>query len=236
MTPHIEAKKGQIAQTVIMPGDPLRAKFIAENFLTDAMQFNGVRGMLGFTGLYKGMPISVMGSGMGIPSMGIYSHELFTFYDVERIIRVGTAGGISPDLALRDIVMAMGACTNSSFMRQYDLQGDYAAIASYELLRVAVKAARSAQVEYKVGNVLTSDTFYNDDADSMKGWHKMGVLAVEMEAAGLYATAARLGKQALAILTISDLVFTHEQTSPEERQESFTEMMRVALDASVETA
>ena len=235
MTPHIEAKKGQIAQTVIMPGDPLRAKFIAENFLTSAEQYNGVRGMLGYTGMYKGTRLSVMGSGMGIPSMGIYAHELFTFYDVERIIRVGTAGGIASDLALRDVVMAMGACTDSNFMQQYGLPGTFAPTASYELLRVAVKSARAAGVEYKVGNVLTSDTFYGDDPDAMSAWHKMGVLAVEMEAAGLYAVAARLGKQALAILTISDLVFTHEATSPEERQESFTEMMKIALDASVET-
>lgn len=234
MTPHIEAKKGQIAHTVIMPGDPLRAKFIAENFLEDAAKFNGVRGMLGYTGLYKGHSLSVMGSGMGIPSMGIYAHELFSFYEVEKIIRVGTAGGIAPELGLRDIVMAMGACTDSNFMRQYNLPGYFAPIASYELLRAAVKCARVAGVEYKVGNVLTSDTFYNDDPGAMASWHKMGVLAIEMETAGLYAVAARLGKQALAILTISDLVFSHEATSPEERQESFTEMMQIALDAAIE--
>jgi len=235
MTPHIEAKKGDIAPTVIMPGDPLRAKFIAENFLIDAVQYNGVRNMLGYTGLYKGHRVSVMGSGMGIPSIGIYAHELFTFYGVERIIRVGTAGGIAPVLSLRDIVMAMGACTDSNFMSQFNLPGTFAPTASYELLRSAVKSARAAGVEYKVGNVLTSDTFYGDDAAAMAAWHRMGVLAVEMEAAGLYAVAARLGKQALAILTISDLVFTKESTSPEERQESFTAMMSVALDAAVET-
>ena len=233
MTPHIEAKKGQIAKTVIMPGDPLRAKFIAENFLTDAVQYNGVRGMLGFTGQYKGQPLSVMGSGMGIPSMGIYAHELFAFYDVEKIIRVGTAGGIAPELNLRDIVIAMGACTNSNFIKQYNLPGEFAPIASYELLNAAVKCAKAAGVEHKVGNILTSDTFYGDDPEAMAGWHKIGVLAVEMEAAGLYAVAARLGKQALAILTISDLVFTHEATSPEERQESFTEMMQIALEAGI---
>lgn len=233
MTPHIEAKKGQIAQTVIMPGDPLRAKFIAERFLTDVKQYNNVRGMLGFTGLYKGQELSVMGSGMGIPSMGIYAHELFTFYEVEKIIRVGTAGGISPELSLRDIVIAMGACTNSKFMHQYNLPGDFAPIASFDLLKSAVDCAKAAEVGYKVGNVLTSDTFYSDDPEAMTAWHKMGVLAVEMETAGLYAVAARTGKQALAILTISDLVFTHEATTPEERQESFTEMMEIALDAAV---
>jgi len=233
MTPHIEAKKGQVAPTVIMPGDPLRARFIAENFFTDAEQFNGVRGMLGYTGLYKGTRLSVMGSGMGIPSMGIYAHELFAQYDVERIIRVGTAGGIAPDLQLRDVVIAMGACTNSAFMRQYGLPGDFAPIASFALLDAAVNAVKCAGMACKVGNVLTSDTFYDDNADAMAAWLKMGVLAVEMEAAGLYATAARLGKQALAILTISDMVFTHEVTSATERQESFTQMMEVALEAAV---
>jgi len=232
MTPHIEAKKGDIAKTVIMPGDPLRAKFIAENFLDDAVQFNGVRGMLGYTGKYGGHALSVMGSGMGIPSIGIYAHELFTFYDVDAIIRVGTAGGIAEGLALRDIVIAMGACTNSNFMDQYGLAGHFAPLADYGLLEKAVKCAEAAGVACKVGNVLTSDTFYGDDPNAMAGWRKMGVLAVEMEAAGLYATAARLGKKALAILTISDLVFTHEATTAQERQSSFTKMMEIALEAT----
>jgi len=232
MTPHIEAKKGDIAKTVIMPGDPLRAKFIAENFLEDAVQFNGVRGMLGYTGKYKGTALSVMGSGMGIPSMGIYAYELFSFYDVDAIIRVGTAGGIADGLGLRDIVIAMGACTNSNFVEQYGLAGLFAPLADYGLLQNAVKCAEAAGVACKVGNVLTSDTFYGDDPNAMEGWRKMGVLAVEMEAAGLYATAARLGKKALAILTISDLVFTHEATSAEERQNSFTKMMEIALESA----
>ena len=233
MTPHIEAKKGEIAKTIIMPGDPLRAKFIAENFFDDVVQFNGVRGMLGYTGSYKGHALSVMGSGMGIPSMGIYAYELFSFYDVDAIIRVGTAGGIADGLALRDIVIAMGASTNSGFMEQYCLAGQFAPLADFGLLQNAVKCAEMAGVACKVGNVLTSDTFYGDDADAMAGWRKMGVLAVEMEAAGLYATAARLGKKALAILTISDMVFTHEATSAQERQESFTKMMEIALDSAI---
>jgi len=233
MTPHIEAKKGDIAKTVIMPGDPLRAKFIAENFFDDVSQFNGVRGMLGYTGKYKGAELSVMGSGMGIPSMGIYAYELFSFYDADAIIRVGTAGGIADGLALRDIVIAMGASTNSGFMEQYGLAGQFAPLADYGLLSNAVKCAEMAGATCKVGNVLTSDTFYGDDAKAMADWRKMGILAVEMEAAGLYATAARLGKKALAILTISDMVFTHEATSAQERQESFTKMMEIALDSAI---
>ena len=231
MTPHIEAKKGDIAKTVIMPGDPLRAKFIAEKFLDDAMQFNSVRGMLGYTGKYRGKELSVMGSGMGIPSMGIYAYELFSFYDVETIIRVGTAGGIADGLGLRDIVIAMGACTNSNFMDQYGLSGYFAPLADHGLLQNVVKCAEASGATYKVGNVLTSDTFYGDDTNAMASWRKMGVLAVEMETAGLYATAARLSKRALAILTISDLVFTHEATSAEERQSSFTKMMEIALES-----
>ncbi|MCL2169415.1 MAG: purine-nucleoside phosphorylase [Defluviitaleaceae bacterium] len=232
MTPHIEAKKGEIAPAVLMPGDPLRAKFIAENFFDAPIQFNGVRGMLGYTGLYKGTRLSVMGSGMGIPSMGIYSYELYKFYDVDTIVRVGTAGGIAEDVGLRDIVIAQGACTDSDFVRQFGLSGHYAPIADFELLAKAVQAAKDAEKPVKVGNVLTSDVFYGDDPSlaAMKAWQKMGVLAVEMEAAGLYATAARLGKKALTILTISDLVFTHEATTAKERQESFTDMMKIALE------
>ncbi|MCL2573299.1 MAG: purine-nucleoside phosphorylase [Defluviitaleaceae bacterium] len=233
MTPHIQASKGEIAKTVIMPGDPLRAKFIAENFFEGAVQFNGVRGMLGYTGKYKGHELSVMGSGMGIPSMGIYAYELYKFYEVDSIIRVGTAGGIADDLALRDIVIAMGASTNSAFMEQYGLAGQFAPLADYGLLQNAVNSAKTAGVPCKVGNVLTSDTFYGDDGEAMANWRKMGILAVEMEAAGLYATASRLGKKALAILTISDMVFTHEATSAQERQESFTKMMEIALDSVI---
>jgi purine-nucleoside phosphorylase len=239
MTPHIEAKMGEIAPMVLMPGDPLRAKFIADNFFEEAAQFNGVRGMLGFTGTYKGQRLSVMGSGMGIPSMGIYAYELFKFYEVESIIRVGTAGGIAEGIGLRDIVIAQGACTDSDFVKQYGLAGHFAPIADFGLLSAAVKAAHDAGKDVQVGNILTSDVFYGDfggpaeDNPVMKGWQKMGILAVEMEAAGLYATAARMGKKALTILTISDLVFTHEATSAQERQESFTDMMKIALEAAV---
>jgi len=233
MTAHIEAKKGEIAKTVIMPGDPLRAKFIAENFLDDAVQFNGVRGMLGYTGKYKGTELSVMGSGMGIPSMGIYAYELYLFYDVDSIIRVGTAGGIAEGIGLRDVVIAMGASTNSGFMTQYGLSGTFAPLADFGLLSNAVKCAQAAGVSCKVGNVLTTDALYYDNKDAARGWQKMGILAVEMEAAGLYATAARLGKKALTILTISDMVFTPEETSAQERQNTFTKMMEIALEAAV---
>jgi len=229
-TAHIEAfSNEQIAKTVLMPGDPLRAKFIAENFLHNPVQFNGVRGMLGYTGTYAGNPISVMGSGMGIPSMGIYAYELFKFYEVQSIIRVGTAGGIAPNIGLRDIVIAQGASTDSSFLNQYGIGGTFAPIANFELLSNAARNAQSMGKNVHVGNVLTSDVFYGDNFEPMKNWQKMGVLAVEMEAAGLYATAARLGKCALAILTISDLVFTHEQTTSQERQEGFMDMVRIAL-------
>jgi len=233
MTAHIEAKVGEIAPVVLMPGDPLRAKFIADNFFEDVQQFNAVRGMLGFTGTYKGTRLSVMGSGMGVPSMGIYCYELYKFYGVEAIVRVGTAGGIAEGIALRDIVIAQGACTDSDFVKQFGLAGHFAPIADFDLLISAAHAAHSAGKAVRVGNVLTSDVFYGDDPENtaMKKWQKMGVLAVEMEAAGLYATAARLGKKALSILTISDLVFTHEATSAQERQESFTDMMKIALEA-----
>lgn len=232
-TPHIEAKLGDVAKTVLMPGDPLRAKFIAENFLEDAVQYNGVRGMLGYTGKYKDILVSVQGSGMGIPSIGIYAHELYSLYNVESIIRIGTAGGIADGLALRDVVFAMGACTNSNFMSQFALPGTFAPICDANLLTAAASSAKKEGISYKIGNVLTSDTFYDDNADAMKKWHKMGVLAVEMEAAGLYATASRLGKKALAILTISDMIFTHEATSAQERQESFTNMMKIALETAI---
>ena len=232
-TPHIEAKLGDIAKTVLMPGDPLRAKFIAENFLEDAVQYNGVRGMLGYTGSYKGVSVSVQGSGMGIPSIGIYAHELYSMYNVESIIRIGTAGGIADGLKLRDTVFAMGACTNSNFMSQFALPGTFAPICDPNLLKAATDSAEKEGLSYKIGNVLTSDTFYDDNKEAMKSWHKMGVLAVEMEAAGLYATASRLGKKALAILTISDMIFTHEATSAQERQESFTNMMKIALEAAI---
>lgn len=231
-TPHIEARAGEIAKTVLMPGDPLRAKFIADNFLENAVQYNGVRGMLGFTGTYKGKEISVQGSGMGIPSIGIYSYELFNFYGVENIIRVGTAGGIHPDLKIKDIVIAMGACTDSNYAGQYNLSGSFAPIASYGLLEKAVASARQRGVSFKAGNVLSSDAFYRDDRDAMRNWLKMGVLAVEMESAGLYMNAARAGKNALCILTVSDCIFTGEATTSAERQTAFTDMMEIALETA----
>ena len=228
-TPHIEAKAGDFAKTVLMPGDPLRAKFIAETFLTDAKLINNVRGVQGYTGTYKGKRVSVMASGMGMPSIGIYSYELFNFYDVENIIRVGTAGVIRPDLKVRDIVIGQGACTNSSYSRQFDLPGDFAPIASCELLKKAGKAAEDMGIKPVVGNLYSSDTFY-DDSMGLSKWQKMGVLAVEMEAAALYMNAARAGKNALAICTISDNPFTGEATTSEERQLNFTKMMEIALE------
>lgn len=231
-TPHNSAEKGDIAKTVLMPGDPLRAEFIAKNYLENPVCYNNVRGMLGFTGKYKGIEISVQGSGMGIPSIGIYTHELFTEYDVENIIRVGTVGAIADSVDLRDIIIAMGACTNSNFAAQFDLPGTYAPIASYSLLRNAVNAAEERGLAYHVGNVLSSDTFY-DDGNSLAKWQKMNVLGVEMESAALYMNAARLGKNALCILTVSDCPLRGLSTTPEERQTTFTDMMEVAIEAAV---
>ncbi len=231
-TPHNEAKLGDFAKTVLMPGDPLRAQFIAENFLEDAKLVNNVRGIHGYTGTYKGKPVSVMASGMGMPSMSIYSYELFNFYDVENIIRVGTAGVINPSLKVRDVVFGQGACTNSNFERQFNLPGTYAPICSFELLEKAVNAAKEMGIDPIVGNLYSSDIFY-DDAQSLKDWQKMGVLATEMEAAALYMNAARAGKNALAICTISDNPFTGEVTTPEERQNTFTTMMKIALEVAI---
>lgn len=231
-TPHIEAERGAYAKTVLMPGDPLRAKFIAETFLTDAVQVNGVRGMLGFTGKYKGVPVSVQGSGIGCPSMGIYSYELYHFYDVENIIRIGTTGSIREDLKVGDLVMAMGACTTSNFAAQYHLPGLFAPTASFPLLKTAeaVAAARK-DLHCVVGNVLSADVFY-DDVSPVEDWRKMGVLAVEMEANALYCNAARAGKQALAMFTVSDELLTGASASATERQTAFTAMMEVALDTA----
>lgn len=229
-TPHNEAKAGEIAKTVLMPGDPLRAKFIAETYLEDVVCFNKVRNMLGFTGTYKGKKVSVMGSGMGIPSIGIYSYELFNFHGVDNIIRIGSAGGIADGVKLRDIVIGMGASTNSNFAAQYKLPGTFAPIADYSLLRKAVEAADKLNIKTVVGNVLSSDTFYDDNKDANESWRKMNVLAVEMEAAALYMNAARAGKKALCILTISDHVFTGESLSAEDRQLTFRDMMEIALE------
>lgn len=227
-TPHNSANIDDYAKTVLMPGDPLRAKFIAENFLEDPVLVNGVRGINGYTGMYNGKIVSVMASGMGIPSIGIYSYELFNFYNVENIIRIGSAGAISDEVNLRDIVIGQGACTNSNYASQFNLPGTYAPIASYKLLKQAVDFAQDAGVNYKVGNLFSSDTFY-DDAASLSDWRKMGVLAVEMESAALYMNAARAGKNALCICTISDCPFTGESCTAEERQNTFTDMMEIAL-------
>lgn len=232
MTPHLEAKTGDIAETVLMPGDPLRAKFIAETFLSNTVQYNSVRGMLGFTGEYKGKRISVQGSGMGVPSMGIYSYELYKFYEVENIIRIGTAGAMHDDLKIKDIVLAIGACTNSNYASQYMLNGTFAPISDFLMLETAVKCVREKNVNFMVGNVLTSDTFYSADDAAAQAWKRMGVLAIEMECAALFMNAAYLRKRALGILTISDHIFREESASAEERRVSFTEMMEVALETA----
>jgi len=229
-TPHINAKKEDVAKTVLMPGDPLRAKFIAENYLENVTCVNSVRNMLGFTGTYKGKKVSVMGSGMGMPSIGIYSYELFNFYDVDNIIRIGSAGGIADNIKLRDIVIAMGASTNSNYAAQYKLPGTFAPIADFGLLRKAVEAAEKLGIKTVVGNVLSSDTFYDDNKEANSLWKKMNILCVEMEAAALYMNAARAGKKALCILTISDHVFTGEALSAEDRQNTFRDMMEIALE------
>ena len=227
-TPHNNANIDDFAKTVLMPGDPLRAKFIAENFLEDPVLVNGVRGINGYTGMYDGKIVSVMASGMGMPSIGIYSYELFNFYGVENIIRIGSAGAISDEVNLRDVVIGMAACTNSNYAAQFALPGTYAPIADYKLLRQAVEVAEERGVEVKVGNLLSSDTFY-DDSERLSDWRKMGVLAVEMESASLYMNAARSGKNALCICTISDCPFTGESCTAEERQNTFTEMIEIAL-------
>ena len=234
-TPHNSANPGDFAKTVLMPGDPLRSKLIADTFLEGAKLVNNVRGIQGYTGTYKDVPVSVMASGMGMPSIGIYSNELFRQYGVENIIRIGSAGAISDKLKLRDVVAAQGACTNSNFAHQYGLPGPFAPIADFTLLETAVAAARELGVEMPVGNLLSSDTFYDASQSTMK-WAQMGVLAVEMEAAALYMTAAYLGKRALAICSISDSIVTGEELSAEERQTSFTTMMRIALDTAVKMA
>ena len=232
-TPHNSAKKGDFAKTVLMPGDPLRAKFVAENFLTDAKLVNNVRGIGGYTGTYKGIPVSVMASGMGMPSMGIYSYELYKFYGVENIIRIGSAGALQAHIKLREMVFGMGACTTSSYADQYGLHGTFAPTASWKLLSNAALAAQELGVKYHVGNLLSSDVFYNEDAaEANPAWTKMGVMAVEMEAAALYMNAARAGKNALAICTVSDHLITGEETTAEERQNTFTAMMETALETA----
>ena len=229
-TPHIGAQMGEIAERVIMAGDPLRAKFMAERYLENPVQFNSVRGMLGYTGTYKGKRVSVMGHGMGIPSIGIYTYELYNFYGVKRIIRTGSAGAYHPDLQLGDVVVGIGACTDSNYGAQYKLPGVFSPTADFAMARAAVEKAEALGVRYKVGNILSSDVFYGDCADGWKAWQKMGVLAVEMEAAALYMNAARSGNQALCICTISDSLVTGEACSAEQRQTSFTNMMEIAFE------
>jgi len=230
-TPHIEVdREGIIAETVLLPGDPLRAKVIAETYLKDVFQFNSVRNMLGFTGTYKGKKVSVMGSGMGMPSIGIYSYELFNFYGARNLIRVGSCGSMQENVKVRDIVIAMAASTNSNYASQYQLPGTFAPTASWSLLKKAVDVAEQKNISVKVGNVLSSDIFYNADQDAWKRWASMGVLAVEMEAAALYMNAAKAGANALCILTVSDSLVSHEETTAQEREKTFTDMMELALE------
>lgn len=229
-TPHNSASAGDFAKTVLMPGDPLRAKYIAETYLESPKQVTAIRNMLGYTGTYKGKEISVMGSGMGMPSIGIYSYELFHFYDVDHIIRIGSAGGLQDSLKLMDIVVAMGACTNSNFASQYGLPGTFAPTADYGLMSRAIEIAKAQGTHVVVGNVLSSDTFYSADSTANDKWKSMGVLAVEMEAAALYMNAAKAGKKALCLLTISDHIYTGEELSAADRQLSFGKMMEIALE------
>ncbi len=229
-TPHNNAKKGQIADCVIMPGDPVRAKYIADNYFENAVCFNNIRGINGYTGTYKGKKVSVMASGMGMPSMGIYSYELYNYYDVTSIIRIGTAGALSDKLKLMDIVIAMGACTDSNYAMQFNLPGTFAPICDYELLRKATDCADNMKLNTSVGNIVSSDVFYNDNNDVNEKWKKMGVLAVDMETAALYDNANRAGKKALSILTVSDHLFRDEHLLAEERSTSVDTMIKLALE------
>ncbi len=235
-TPHINATPADFAKTVLMPGDPLRSKFIAETYLENAKLVNNVRGIHGYTGIYKGERVSVMASGMGMPSIGIYSYELYNFFGVENIIRVGSAGGLSPDVKMRQIIFGMGASTTSNFAVQYGLEGTFAPIADYNLLRVAVEESEKIGAVYTVGNLLSSDIFYNANPEAKDKWTDMGVLGVEMEAAALYMNAAKAKKRALAMCTVSDHLITGESVDAESRQKSFTEMMEIALNTAVRFA
>lgn len=232
-TAHNSANMGDIAETVLLPGDPLRAKFIAETYLEDVVQFNSVRNMFGYTGTYKGKRISVMGTGMGCPSIGIYTYELIHMFGVKNLIRIGSCGAMHESVKLGDIVMAAGSCTDTNYAHQYNLPGTYTAIATFDLLRKAVDAAEKFEFPYVVGNVLTSDVFYDENA-AWKQWAKMGVLAAEMESYALYCNAAKAGVNALAIFTVSDSIVLHEEMSAEERQTGFRNMMEVALEVATQ--
>jgi len=229
-TPHNSAISGQIAETVLLPGDPLRAKFIAENFLSDIEQFNAVRNMFGYTGTYNGKKVSVMGTGMGCPSIGIYSYELIHMYGVKNLIRVGSCGAYDPNLKLFDIVLAIGASTDSNYASQYNLPGTFSATASWELLSKAKNIADENNIQATVGNIVSSDIFYNDDSESWKSWAKMGCLAAEMETYALYCNASRAGVNALTILTVSDSISNQTETTPEQREKGFKDMMKIALE------
>ncbi|HDD5471456.1 TPA: purine-nucleoside phosphorylase [Staphylococcus aureus] len=229
-TPHIQPNGVKIAKTVLMPGDPLRAKYIADNFLENVEQFNDVRNMFGYTGTYKGKEVSVMGSGMGIPSIGIYSYELYNFFDVDTIIRIGSCGALQENVNLYDVIIAQAASTNSNYVDQYNIPGHFAPIADFELVTKAKNVADQIGATTHVGNVLSSDTFYNADPTFNAAWKKMGILGIEMESAGLYLNAIHTGKKALGIFTVSDHILRDEATTPEERQNSFTQMMEIALE------
>ncbi len=228
-TPHINPNSVPIAETVLLPGDPLRAQFIAENYLTNVQQFNGVRNMLGFTGEFKGQQVSVMGTGMGIPSASLYTWELIHVFGVKRLIRIGSCGGLQPDLNLFDIVVASASSTDSNFMNQYNLPGTFAPTASWSLLSAVAQEANRQGVKLNVGNVLSSDVFYNFDSTAHQRWADMGVLAVEMESAGIYATAAQAGSEALAVFTVSDHIFNGQETTSQQRETAFTTMMELVL-------
>lgn len=234
-TPHIAACPDEIAKTVLMPGDPLRSEFVAKTFLENATLFNNVRGVQGYTGMYRGTRVSVMASGMGMPSIGIYSYELYHFFGVENILRIGSAGALRADVKLGDLVLGMGACTDSNYASQYALGGSFAPIADFELLKTAVSLAEQKGCRYHVGNLLSTDVFYGEGADTPRLWGGMGVLAVEMEAAALYMNAAKAGKRALAVCTVSDSLVTGESTDAAHRQQGLTDMIELALDLAVET-
>lgn len=231
-TPHNAAVKGEIAKTVLMPGDPLRAKFIAETFLDEPKLVNNIRGIQGYTGLWKGVPVTVMASGMGIPSIGIYSYELYHNYDVDNIIRIGTAGGFADDLNMHDVVIGLGACTNSSYADQFNLNGTFAPIAAWELIEAAMASAKALGVSTRVGNLLSVDTYYHADPAFNDRWKALGVLAVEMEAAGLYLNAAEAGKRALAICTVSNHIYRGEEMPVEDREKGLLQMIELALETA----